>query len=336
LWLVIGTISVLVYAYLAATSGLEVRMVGLLQVYDLREEYRAKLKAIGTAFGYLVGWQGNVINPIIIVRGLLARRLGLVVAGCLGQLVLFSLTGFKTFMLAMPSLMFIVWLIGRRSELSRSTLLWGAVVLCGTAVSLDRLFDSMTWTSIFVRRFILTSGMLTSTYVLFFADRPHLYLSHSVLKEFIPYPYNLPYPRAIGEYVTGSASVSMNANVFADGFANAGWAGVGGVALILAALLALIDDASRGLPLVVPCAIFLLSAITLSNTAVLTTIWTHGLAVAIVLVAFLPRSGWESSRRIRVRRKEIRDLVRDSGRKAPATTRSWTRVQVNGSNSGGT
>ncbi|MBG0562458.1 hypothetical protein [Actinoplanes aureus] len=292
LWVLIGTVSVAFYVFLAITVGLHVRLVGLLSVYDLRSEYRADIASVGRVLSYVLVWQGNVLNPVMVVWGLFQRKVLPVVLGGLGQLIIFSAAGHKTIMLSMVALIAVGWWLTWRPHLPGTAILWGASLLSVAWVVVDQFAGSVTWTSIFVRRLLLTSGMLTSTYVTFFNDHPKLYLSQSFTASWLDYPYALPYTRVVGEYVTGSSEVSMNAHILADGFANAGWPGVAAASVLLALVLALVDDASRDLPIAVPATILLLPTIALANGGLLTVLLSHGLGLAVVVLAILPRTGW--------------------------------------------
>ena len=291
-WILVIAFSVFVYGYLAVTTGLRIRLVGFADVYDLRDEYREDLASVGGIFGYLITWQGNVMNPLMVVRGIFSRRLTPIIAGTVGQLLLFSATGFKTIMLSVPALLLVAWLFRRNPNPSGTLLLWIVSAFSTICVSVDAIVGSQTWTSLFVRRFLLTSGMLTSTYIAFFSEQPKLYLSHSVLAPWMTYPFQLPYTRQVGLYVTGDPRTSMNANVIADGFANAGWLGVAVACVAVAIVLALVDDASRGLPIAVPATLMLLPTIAMGNSALLTALLTHGVALAVVVLAALPADGW--------------------------------------------
>lgn len=291
-WLLIGAFSAVVYGYLTLTVGLQIRLVGILDVYDLRDEYRSQLAAVGGPLAYLVAWQGNVVNPAIVVWGVFRRRWAPVILGSFGQLLLFSATGFKTFMLSIPAVLVIQFLFRSRFTSNGSLYAWAAAAFSLCCVALDQVMNSITLTSLFVRRFLLTPGMLTAAYVRFFSENPKLYLSHSIAHGWMTYPYDVPYTKAVGEYMTGRRGVSMNANVYADGFANAGWWGVGISAVLLGLLLALLDSASKGLPLAVCAGMVLMPSITLSNSALFTSIWSHGVGLVIVMLAVAPRSGW--------------------------------------------
>jgi len=292
-WVLVGGFSVAVYAYLAATIGLRFDPVSFLDVYDVRDDYREGLAAAGGIAGYLISWQANVINPAIIARGALQRRLLPIVAGTLGQLMLFSVSGYKTMALSVPALLFAAWVFRRNATPRATVLLWGAAALPLITVAVDVASNSITWTSLLIRRFLITPGRITAEYVDFFADHPKIYLSNSILAPFVEYPYQRGYFRIIGEHVTGATDVSMNGNVFAHGYANAGWVGTLVAGALLALVLVAADYAAQGLPPGVPALVLLMPAITLSNSGLNTSLSSHGVALAVVLLALLPRDGWQ-------------------------------------------
>ena len=85
---ILGGITVGVYGHLFATNGIPTSWVPLSDVYDVRAEYIATTSG-ATLLGYLVPLQSNVINPVLITRGLYARNWPLFTVGVLGQVVVY-------------------------------------------------------------------------------------------------------------------------------------------------------------------------------------------------------------------------------------------------------
>lgn len=291
-WICVGGFSGAVYVYLYATIGLRFEIVSFLDVYDVRDDYREGLAAAGGIAGYLISWQANVLNPVIIARGALQHRLLPVLAGAFGQLVLYSASGYKTMAMSIPALLIAIWIFNRNPTPRATVFLWGAVLLPLVTMAIDQLSNSIRWTSLLVRRFLVTPGRITAEYVEFFDQHPKIYLSNSILAPFVEYPYGRGYYQIVGEYVTGATDVSMNGNVFAHGYANAGWIGMFIAAALLAVVLAACDYAGKGLPAAVPALVLLMPAITLSNSGLNTSLSSHGVALAVVILALLPRQGW--------------------------------------------
>lgn len=311
-WTLIGLISISIYAVVAVTLGLRLQFVSLLDVYDVRDEYKAGLAGVSGIVGYLVSTQANVINPLIITRGIYSKRWGLVLIGALGQAILFSGTGFKTILFSLPALVIFALVFRANLQPRAIWVLWGATLMAVTAAIIDSIQGGLTWTSLFARRFLLTPGLLMSAYMAYYNENEFAYLSHSILAPWIPNEYQFAPARMIGMWITGSPASAYNANIFADGYANFGYAGMVGAALILAAYLRIVDRAAHGLPVAVSGLVLVMPAIALSNTSVLTAMFSHGLAVAVLVLALAPREGWgrKPGRRARESAKRRAEYLR--------------------------
>jgi hypothetical protein len=290
-WIIIAIFSAVTYGILLVTQGLSLEFVGILDVYDVRVEYSAGLEGVGI-LSYLVSTQANVVNPIIIARGIYSKRWHFIVLGILGQALLFSGTGFKTILFSVPALLIVAYVFRRNLRPNSIIFLWGATLMMVGAAVLDFIQDSIIWTSLFSRRFLLTPGMLLSAYVAFYGVNPQAHLGHSVLSPWIDYKYDLTPPRLIGSWLANSPNTAMNANLFADGFANFGWMGLVGAGVVLLVFLRILDRAAHGVPTAVSALVMIMPTIALSNASVLTSMFSHGLVVAVVLLAIMPRNGW--------------------------------------------
>jgi hypothetical protein len=288
-WLVVAAFSVTVYGLAATTTGLRLDLVAFADVYDVREDYSSALAAGTGVLGYLLTAQANVINPAVILRGLAERRWLIVAGGVIGQIVLYSSTGFKSVILSIPAVLLCHLAFRHGRQIRGWILIAGAVMLIMVSLLVDAILDSLVMTSLFARRFLLTPGFLMSAYLSFFSNNDKALLGHSVLEGVTPYPYQFPPPRVIGAWVTGSPDIAMNANYLADGFANFGWLGAAAASVLLALYLRIADRVSIGLPTAMSAGILLMPAITLANSALLTAFLTHGLIVALLVLGLMPR-----------------------------------------------
>lgn len=291
-WTGIIVMTILVYAYMLYTTGLSFRFVSLDAVRDIRFEFRDQIEQTGRALAYLVRLQGNIINPIIMVRGIYTRRWALIGAGLAGQLLIFSVTGFKTILLSTPAILAVAFLFRRRLRPAGGSILWGTFVACLLALALDRFLGTITYVSVFVRRFLVAPGLLTAAYVLVFTKLPKVHLGHSFLKGFVTYPYAVSPAFLVGNLFLHKPQTAANANFFADGFMNFGFAGMLVESVVLVVVLWLVDGVSQGMPTGVTALIFLLPTIALANSSVFTSIISHGFLAGILLVAVMPRTGW--------------------------------------------
>lgn len=291
MWAVVAVHSLVTYALLTATVGLSLRFIALDDVYDVRAVYADEASSSGL-LGYLLSGQANVINTMIIVRGLMKRNWTLLIVGVAGQMVLFSGTGFKTILFSFPAVLLVGLLMRRRTPRSGLWLVIGSVALMAASAVADEVQGGLTWTSLFSRRFLITPGLLTSVYADFFSQNPVAQLSGSVLRWWVDNPYDQSIPREVGQYLLPGSQLAANANLFADGLANFGPAGVIGVGALLLAFLRVVDRASRGLPVAVGAMVMVMPSVTLSNTSLLTAMLSHGLAVGVLLLWTAPRDGW--------------------------------------------
>lgn len=289
-WITVSIYSLFVYLMIYFTLGLSLDFVALLDVYDQREEYREGLAGGSAIVGYLVSTQANVVNPLIIANGLLKRRWYLLALGFLGQAVLYSGTGFKTVLFSVPAILVFAFILRNGRQIRTAWLLWGGVGVAAIAAVVDEIQGGIIWTSLFSRRFLITPGILTAVYMKYFSDNPKALLSNSVLEGITTDHYGLPPARVIGYHMTANPDSAANANIFADGFANFGAAGVLGAAIILAVYLRFLDRASAGLPLSVSGLVVIMPAVALSNTSMLTGLLSHGLVAAVLLLAIHPRA----------------------------------------------
>lgn len=289
-WLLLIALALVINIYLVFLVGINLRLVSLADVYDLRSEYKADASDV-PLLGYILGIQYNVVNPLLIIRGLYTRHVLFLCAGLGGQLVIYSATGFKFVLFSTPALIAAAWVFRKQSEPSGASFVMLAALGSAGAVLLDKLIGSLIFRSLFVRRFVIVPGILTSVYVLVFMDRPKTYFADSLFP-FLDFPYDISPVNLVGLAYFGDLSTAANASLFGHGYLNAGYVGMVLECLVLALLLRLADVASAGLPTFVACLLFVLPAISLSNTSIFTVILTHGFLGAIILAAIMPRVGW--------------------------------------------
>jgi hypothetical protein len=308
LWIVLALFSCVTYLLLMVTQGLSFQFLAILDVYDVRAEYVDETSSVGI-LAYLVVTQANIVNPMIAARGFVHRKWGLVAVAVIGQLILYSTTGFKHVLFAILAWLVIIIVLRRKGTQTRGDrLLLGATALVLIAALVDSLANSNVATSLFSRRFIFTPGVFTSIYVRFFSENPQAHLGHSVLRYFVDYPYELNPPYIIGQWMANNPSLAANANLFADGYSNFGYLGVIGAGIVLLVYMRFLDRAAVGLPIVMSGMVVVIPAVTLSNTSVLTGMLSHGLVAAVLLLALVPRDtlSEQELRDAKQRKRELR------------------------------
>ncbi|TWX34028.1 hypothetical protein ES689_15280 [Frigoribacterium sp. ACAM 257] len=298
-WAICGLHSALTYGVMAATTGLSLRFVALADVYDVRAVYKEEVQGGSGLLGYLLSGQANVVNTAIMARGITSRNVPLIAAGVIGQLVLYSGTGFKTILFSFPAVLVIAFatqVSGGRARAAGLAYVVAPVALMVVAAVADELQGGIVWTSLFARRFLITPGVLTSAYVNFFGEHPPAVWGRSFLRWWVDSPYDRSIALEVGQYLQPGGALAANANLFADGFANLGHVGVIGTGVALLAFLRFVDRTARDLPLAVAAMVMVMPSITLSNTSLPTAMLSHGLALGTLVLAVAPRSGWSRAR----------------------------------------
>lgn len=240
--------------------------------------------AAAPGIAYVVPWAGNAINPMLIALGIARRRVDLVLLGLAGQVLIYSVTGYKNvlFSIVVVPLVYGAVAFARRS-FGALMAAAGAGIIVVTAVAGDLSLG-------LARRVFATPGQVGWYYFEFFSDHPLYQLSHSVLSWLGPSPYSLPPPKVIGAvYFSDIGSgVNANANLWSDAFANFGLAGVVVFTLILALVLWVVDGIGRGRDLRVAGPLLAVAGLNLSDGALLTGLLTNGIALSCVLIALMP------------------------------------------------
>lgn len=296
LWLALSLISAVVYGYMMYVTGLSLRFMSLTGVASTRFAYQDAITASGPALGYLIGVQGNVINPLFMARGIYSRNWLMLAAGAIGQMLIFSVTGYKMMILSVPAALLIPLIFQRSSTPFGRRIIDGVVAVGLIALLVDRIVGAFEYTFIFFGRLVLIPGALTAAHVLVFAGEPKAEWGYSFLKSFVDYPYSTTPALLVGAEFSHDARVSANASFLGDGYANLGYPGIFIEAVMVVLLLWALDGAAKGLPMKATCIILLVPSIALVNTSAFTGIITGGCAFAVLILMGLPREGWGRDR----------------------------------------
>ena len=249
-------------------------------VYEIRDHF---LKSKNFLLGYLVIWQGNIINPLLFYYAVKKNRylLAGIIIGF--QIYLFSVTGLKTFFF---SLVF-SYLVARFSKSLKlfMPILFSIIVVLSCIIYL---YQGSVWSlAIFVRRTLFTPAQITYYYFDFFQNNPLVYLSDSALRYLFDYPYLLPSPLLIGiRYFDGQ---SANTGIFGNAYMNFGALGVFLFVSLFSFILSVFDRIAESkedkVSLII--ASVAMTLISIINSGLLTVMLTHGMFLALVLAFFI-------------------------------------------------
>jgi hypothetical protein len=294
---ILTLLSITLFALVVKTFGFQFHYVSLEDIYAVRREFKNVVdQAYPTVVAYAIGWLAWVINPLVMAIGLRSRRMAWVFAGATGQFVIYSITAFRAMLFSAGLLLYLLWAM--RSSKAFGTRLaatWTAIF--AGAGALQFFGYSLVPASLVAERMTALPGLLTGYYFEFFSSHPKVHLGHSILKSFVDYPYAVEPPYLIGFLYFHSSSNDANANLWADAYANFGYLGIICFTLLLAMILWLYDSMAFGRDKRVAALVIALPAFSLANGALLTTLLSNGMGLAMLLMYLVPSVRDESSQR---------------------------------------
>lgn len=293
-WLGVALLTMAAGGQIVAAFGLPTALPALSDIYEVREEYAAGLEAGGRRVGLAITWLVNVVGPLLIAVGLVRQRWLVLALGILIELTVFATTGFKSSLLAPVAIVLLYLAIRFGARAFGALVGLGMSVLILASVLLDAVFQQLYLVSWLVRRFLVTPGLAAGRFYEFFSENRFAYLGHSILEGVVDRPYSLTPPYLIGNAYEGRM-FSANANIWADGFANFGIPGMLVASLILAAVAYLFDSLVHGRKpreKLIVALLLILPGITFSNSALLTSLVTHGVLMVLVVVLTMPAEPW--------------------------------------------
>jgi hypothetical protein len=282
------------YALMIASFGLHFHYVSFEDTYSVRAEYTGILGRVSSLVAYAIGWQAWVINPFVMAMGLRSRRVSWVLAGAAGEFAIYSITAFRAMFFAVGLLLYLLWAMRSKQAFgTRLATTWTAIFAGAGALKFFG-YALMPEALVGVRMTALP-GLLTGYYYEFFSSHAKVHLGHSVLKWFVDYPYVVEPPYLIGYLYLHSAGEDANANIWADAYANFGYAGIMCFTLLLAIVLWLYDSMAVGRDMRLAALVIGLPAFALANGGLLTCLLSNGMGLAMLLVYLVPPTTYENA-----------------------------------------
>lgn len=267
------------FIYLFSHGGLQRFNLDLRRVYDVRGELSYSWPLIR----YLFPWVAYVINMSGLVIGLKRKSTFLILLFVALQLLLFGMTNFKSYLLA-PVAVVGIMVFSRKIKIFNLAMI-GGILLVSLSYGLFELTGDILAPSMFIRRGLFVPAFLHYGYYDFFSKvtNEHLFLSNSILKSFMTYPYNDLFTRIIAlEYIGKEANA--NVGYMGDAFAHFGQYGIYGFSIVLGIITNIIDRVSVNMPVSLTMGIIAMPSLALVNSGLLTVMLTHGMLFALLML----------------------------------------------------
>ncbi|MGP1675101.1 MAG: glycosyltransferase family 4 protein, partial [Candidatus Limnocylindrales bacterium] len=279
----VGVVAILLW------FGVPTRIPSLDEVPGARNDFREQLAGLGRVSGYAVWWTGGVIAPLLVAYGLWTRRLVLSAVGFFVLGLVYASAAFRS-MLFIALLVVVLVVLVARTRRDFGVALASVTSLMIVACSVVAFVGWIIPISLLVRRLLVVPGQVMAYYYDAFASGPVYGLSHSILEGITVRPYAENPPTLIGQRYFHDANINANGNLWADGMANFGLAGIIAASLGLVLVLVLMDAAARGKPALLTIAVGGIAVWSLTNSGLLTTLLTHGMGVMMALFWLMPRA----------------------------------------------
>jgi len=274
------TVFLMIYKYFGLSFSFS-----LTKVYEIRKVYTEM--GIPLA-GYLFNWIAYIVNPIFFTIFIIRKKWIFAALTVVLQLLLFSVTGMKSFLFILPFVLGLTWVITRRNPLAYVAIGLAGIIILG--MFSYWFVDDLWISSLFTRRTLLGPAQLSFFYYDFFSENEPTFLSqHRIFRTILNYPYRLDPPHLIGEVYFDSPEMSANNGIYADAYMNFGFAGFALWGILLGIILRLTDSLSKNKDMRMAVAAVAMPALFLTNSPLLTCLITHGLLLALMLLYLLPK-----------------------------------------------
>lgn len=238
--------------------------------------------------GYLSIWVACVINPVFFILFLNKKKWPLTIPIIFLQLLLFSITGNKIFLFALPFALGLLLIIKSKKPLFYFSM--GLVIIITLSMFSYLLLNDVWMSSLFTRRTLLVPAQLSFLYYNFFSKSEPIFLSsHKIFQNLINYPYQLNPPHLIGKIYFNRPEMAANNGIYGDAYMNFGFIGFFFWGLLLTFILKFADIISKNKETGIALAAIAMSTISLTNGALLTSFLTHGLLLSLLILYLLPK-----------------------------------------------
>jgi hypothetical protein len=260
--------------------GLNFMYLRLSDVYVARLQFREQLLDSPRIYGYLMGWLGGIVTPILIVSGVFRKSLLVTFTGLFALYFCYSTQGSRQTLFFLPLAVVLFWSSKYRASGSKIVILF-----LGLLIASDIGFE-ITNKPIFLgaigERLFSVPGLLGAFYFDQFAKGPPILYRDSFGATLFDSPLGVDTTYFIGERYLGNPASNANINIFGEAFAQFWYAGVL-TALALGLVLYILDALTRDLPRPPVIASLALVSIALANTGLSVVLLSTGLAPMLII-----------------------------------------------------
>ncbi len=275
-------------AGIALTAGWMIATLGpnfnlsFADVYEYRSEASAALDV--SVMAYLNIWSYKVLGPVLLTFAVMRRSSSLFLCAVAFHVLAFAYTQHKSVLFYPVIVAGTAWLFTRTKPF---------VLFPGAAAGMSLLAlclfqrDLLFWVSILFRRLTFLIANITFYYMEYFDSVGYLWWSNSFLSPFLRYPYVVPPATLVAD--SFGLDANFNSGFISTGYMHGGVIGLMSYSIVVGMLLMALDGLGRkhrSTFFVVAVTLVPMHSLILSAD-LLTSLLSHGLALAIVLLIAL-------------------------------------------------
>lgn len=288
-FLVIGIFTGITYLWIILMFGLPTSIPGLFDIYSVRADFETAATQAGL-LNYLMSWQGKVINPFLMVHGIVRRRPVEFGIGLGLEVMLFALAGHKSVLFSVLLVIAVLIAYINRGRFVGLLVALGTTMLVVTSMALWYGTSSIILLTMFVRRLILVPGLLTGYYHEFFSSNPTTHQLDPISRALFSSPYSEATPHLIGKLYFDSPNTAANVNPWADAYSAFGYAGLIGISVAIGSTLVAFNTVSKDRDYRIAAVLTTVAMFNFVNSAFATSLATHGILIAALMLWFYPEA----------------------------------------------
>ena len=287
--------------------------------FNLYNVYERRLASRGvfeqrSLQAYLIKIGTSAVGLAMIVIGAVRRQYVLWLIGITLYLIAFITIGSKAALFLPVVIMGSVVLLKRFGARAQVIMLLALGLFSVLAILEEEYSDTFVLSGMFVRRQMVVPGAITVGYFDFFSENSKYYWSDSVLRWFVDSPYSVSKSFLIGYVSTGRPETNANANIWASGFADAGYLGMF-IATVLASFVGrALDGTSIKLGLGIPSLAAIAVSFQFSQSPIERCLVGHGVLALLVFLYMLQPAVAHRFARVPVNRKQDESTGPDAGK----------------------
>jgi hypothetical protein len=301
-WVAVGTLTFCLTSWLIVVFRHHLQLVSFNDIYYLRDAANDVSDNNKVNFAFMLST--GAIYPFLIACGLHYRKKVLLLAGMLGQLLIYSIGGTKGAILSIAFLPGTYLLLKfTRISFGLNFLYSSLIVLGGAAFSYELSRGNpgpiqAIICFVVLLRTLAMNGLVTAQYFDFFQKNPVTHYSHVTgVNWYVHYPYSNPIGMEIGLAYQGTTGLDQTGHFWAmDGIAALGLPGILLTSILCAAVFWLLDSVSQGHDPKLAALVTTYAAYNLANIPLFTSLWSGGLGVLMLLLYWMPRQQAEYRR----------------------------------------